>query len=157
MLIQFLSYLSVEKIYFWTNFAVLPFWLMLIFIPRSRITQIFINSIILPAIFATIYVYLIYQAVLEEIHLAELFNLYLSLDNLYTLFSNEIFLLIFWLHFVMLNLLLGSWASNESIKNNIPRALILTSLILIYLTGPVGLVIFWFIRIFYAKKIKLYD
>lgn len=157
MLIQFLSYLSVEKIYFWTNFAVLPFWLMLIFIPGSKITQIFINSIILPAIFATIYVYLIYQAVLEEIHLAELFNLYLSLDNLYTLFSNEIFLLIFWLHFVILNLLLGSWASNESIKNNIPRALILTSLILIYLTGPVGLVMFWFIRIFYAKKIKLYD
>jgi len=157
MLTQFLSYLSVEKIYFWTNFAVLPFWLMLIFVPGSKITQIFVNSIILPATFATIYVYLIYQAILEEMLLVELFNLYMSLDNLYTLFSSEIFLLIFWVHFVMLNLFLGSWASNESVKNNIPRPLILTSLILIYLTGPVGLLIFCFIRIFYAKKIKLYD
>ena len=157
MLIQFLSYLSVEKIYFWANFAVLPFWLMLIFIPRSKITQVFINSIILPAIFATIYVYLVYQAYIEEISFIEFFNLYLSLDNLYTLLSNEIFLLIFWLHFIMLNLFLGSWASNEAIKNNMPRPLILISLVLIYLTGPIGLVFFWFIRIFYAKKIKLYD
>ena len=30
-------------------------------------------------------------------------------------------------------------------------------LILIYFTGPVGLVLFWIIRVFYAKKLGFHD
>jgi len=35
--------------------------------------------------------------------------------------------------------------------------LIFLPLILVYFTGPVGLVLYWFFRIFYAKKISFYD
>ena len=157
MLIQFEDYLTFENIYLWTNFGVLPFWLMLIIIPNSRITQLFVNSIVLPLILATAYVYVIYQAILLDEPMFNVLKLYLSLDNLYTVFATENFLLIFWIHFLALNLFLGSWVSRDGIKYNMSRSVITIPLILIYFTGPLGLVLYWLLRVFYAKILGLHD
>ena len=157
MLIQFQSYLTFENIYLWANFGVLPFWLMLIFIPNSRITQIFVNSVILPLILSIAYVYIIYQTILLEEPIFDFFKLYLSLDNLYIIFATESFLLVFWLHFLALNLFLGSWVSRDGVKYGMSRSLLLIPLFLIYFTGPLGLVLYWMIRIFYSKKLGFHD
>ena len=157
MLIQFQNYFTFEAIYLWANFGVLPFWLMLIFIPNSKATQIFVNSVILPLIFAVAYGYTIYQTILLDEPIFEIFKLYLSLDNLYTVFAIESFLLVFWLHFLALNLFLGSWVARDGVKYNMPRKLVFIPLILIYFTGPIGLVLYWLMRVFYAKKLGFHD
>ena len=157
MLIQFENYLSFENIYLWSNLGILPFWLMLIMIPNSKFTQFFVNSVILPLILSATYIYVIYQAILMDEPMLEFFKLYLSLDNLYTLFATESVLLIFWLHFITLNLFLGSWISRDGIKYNMSRSLVFVPLILVYFTGPTGLVLYWIIRIFYAKRISFHD
>ena len=157
MLIQFVDYLTFNNMYLWTNFGLLPFWLMLIIIPNSKVTQIFINSVILPLILSTAYVYVIYQSVLLDEPIFDIFKLYLSLDNLYIVFATESFLLVFWLHFLTLNLFLGSWVSRDGVKHNISRSIVFFPLILIYFTGPLGLVLYWIIRIFYAKKLGFHD
>jgi len=157
MLIQFQNYLTHENIYLWANFTILPFWLMIMIIPNSKFTQFFVNSIILPLILSATYIYIIYQAVLTNEPIFDVFKLYLSLDNLYILFATESFLLVFWLHFIALNLFLGSWISRDGIKYNIPRSLVFLPLILVYLTGPLGLVFYWIIRVFYAKKLGFHD
>ena len=154
---QFQNYLTFEYIYLWTNFGILPFWLMLIIIPSSKITQICVNSIVLPLILAIAYVYVIYQAILLDEQMFDIFKLYLNLDNLYTVFAIENFLLVFWIHFVALSIFLGSWVSRDGIKHNIPRKLITIPLILIYFTGPLGLVLYWVFRVFYAKRLGLHD
>jgi len=157
MLIQFEEYLTFENIYLWTNFCVLPFWLMLIIIPNSKVTQIFLNSVILPLILSSLIIHTIYQIILLGEPLHSIFNLYLSLDDLYTIFANESFLLIFWLHFLAINIFLGSWVSSDAVKYNIPRALVAIPLILIYFTGPVGIVLYWIFRIFYSKRLSFHD
>ena len=157
MLIEYQHYLTFENIYIWTNLGILPFWLMILFIPNYKITQILINSIILPLLLAIAYFYVIYQAILLDDPLYDIFKLYSSLDNLYTVFSTESFLLIFWLHFIAINLFLGSWMSRDAIKYNITKRLVFIPLILIYLTGPLGIVLYWFIRIFFSKKIGIHD
>ena len=157
MLIQFQSYLTFENIYLWANFGVLPFWLMLIFIPNSKFTQFFVNSIILPLILSAAYVYAIYQAILFEEPIFDFFRLYLNLDSLYTIFATESFLLVFWLHFLALNLFLGSWVSRDGVKYNISRSILFIPLILIYFAGPLGLVLYWIIRVFFAKKLGFHD
>ena len=157
MLIQFQDYLTFENIYLWTNFGILPFWLMLIILPNSKFTQFFVNSIILPLILTTIYVYIIYQAFLLDEPISEIIKIYLSLDNLYTVFATESFLLVFWLHFLTLNLFLGSWISRDGVKYNVPRGLVSVPLILVYFTGPLGLVLYWIIRVFYAKRLGFHD
>jgi len=157
MLIQFQDYLTFENIYLWTNFGILPFWVMLIILPNSKFTQFFVNSIILPLILSTIYIYIIYQIILLDEPIFDVFKLYLSLDNLYTVFATESFLLVFWLHFLALNLFLGSWISRDGVKYNMPRGLVFIPLILVYFTGPIGLVFYWIIRVFYAKKLGFHD
>ena len=157
MLIEFQEYLTFENIYLWTNFGILPFWLMLIIIPDSKFTQFFVNSIILPLILSAAYIYIIYQAILLNEPIFDVFKLYLNLDSLYTVFATESFLLIFWLHFLALNLFLGSWMSKDAVKYNIRRTLVFIPLILVYFTGPFGLVLYWLIRVFYAKRLSLHD
>ena len=157
MLMQFQNYLTFENIYLWTNFGILPLWLMLIIIPNSKFTQFFVNSIIVPLILSATYTYIIYQAILMDEPIFDFFKLYLSLDNLYTLFATESFLLVFWLHFLTLNLFLGSWISRDGIKYNMPRSLVFLPLILVYFTGPLGLVLYWVIRVFCAKRISFHD
>ena len=157
MLIQFIDYLTFENIYVWANLGLIPFWLMLSIIPNSKITGFFINSIILPLIFSAAYIFVIYQAFLIEDPMLDIFKLYLSLDNLYTIFATESFLLFFWLHFLALNIFLGAWVSRDGIKYNIARGIVFFPLVMIYFTGPLGLVIYWIIRIPYAKRLGLHD
>ena len=157
MLTQFVDYLTFENIYMWANFSLIPLWLMLIIIPNSKFTRFFINSVIFPLILSVTYVYIIYQAILLDESVFDVFKLYLGLDNLYTLFATESFLLVFWLHFLALNLFLGSWISRDAVKYNMSRIIVLLPLIFVYFTGPLGLVLYWLIRVFYAKKLGLHD
>ena len=152
------NYLVPDIVYMWSNLGILPFWFMLLFIPNLKITRILINSIIIPAMLAGTYFFIFYQGIVYgDISIKEIFNLYSSLDSLYVIFSNEIFLIIFWLHFLSLNLFLGSWISYDAIKHNMSKGVVLFPLIIVYFTGPVGLFIYWLIRIPYAKKISLHD
>ena len=157
MLMQFQDFFTFENIYLWANFGILPFWLMMIIIPNSKLTQFFVNSIILPLILSTAYIYVVYQAILIDEPIFVIFKLYFSLDNLYTVFATESFLLVFWLHFVALNLFLGSWMSRDGVKHNMSRGLVSVPLILVYFTGPLGLFLYWIIRVFYAKRLGFHD
>ena len=157
MLVEFGNYLTFENIYFWSNLGLLPFWLMIILIPHARITQIFVNSVIIPLIIGAAYIYILYETILLDEPVIDIFKLYINLDNLYTVFSTESFLLVFWLHFISINIFVGSWMSRDAIKHGISRSKVSFPLILLYLIGPAGIVIYWMMRIFYAKKLGFHD
>tara|TARA_B100001093_G_scaffold515047_1_gene590468 strand:- start:3761 stop:4231 length:471 start_codon:yes stop_codon:yes gene_type:complete len=148
--------LTNENIFLITNWGVLPFWIMLIVAPNNIISKVLIHSIIVPLLFACTYIYLSYEIYLNG-NIFEGFDLYLGLENLYSVFSEESFLLIFWLHFLSINLFIGSWIVRDADKYFIPRVFTIFSLIFTYFSGPVGLVFYWFIRIFFAKKIGFND
>ena len=156
MLNNLLSLLTYENIYFVANWGVVLFWIVLIFVPFNQITNFFVQSIIVPLLLAMSYAYLSYQIYLEG-SIFEGFELYNGLDGLYSMFANEALLLIFWLHFLAISLFLGAWISRDSQKYMVPRFFVTISLIFTYFTGPVGLLIYWFIRIFFAKKISFND
>jgi hypothetical protein len=157
MLIQFQNFITFENIYLWTNFGILPFWLMLIIIPNSKFTSFFLNSVVLPLILSVTYVYVFYQMILIDEPIFENFQLYLGIESLYTIFATEGFLLIFWIHFLALNIFLGTWIARDGVKYNISKIIVSVPLLLVYFTGPLGLVFYWIIRVFYAKKITFHD
>ena len=156
MINNLLSLLTYENIYLVANWGVIPFWLMLIFIPNNGVTKFFVHSVVTPLLLGVAYVYIGYKIYLEG-NIFEVFNLYFGLENLYTIYSNETFLLIFWLHFISISLLLGSWISRDGQKYMIPKILIAISLILTYFSGPIGIVFYWFVRIFFSRKIGFND
>ena len=156
MINNLLNLLTYENIYLITNWGVIPFWLLLIFVPNNQIANFFTQSVIVPLLLATGYAYLSYKIYLEG-NIFDGFELYYGLDGLYSMFANEALLLIFWLHFLAISLFTGTWIVRDSKKYLIPRIITIPSLILTYLTGPIGLIIYWFFRIFFAKKISFND
>ena len=156
MINNLLTLLTFENIYLIANWGVIPFWILLIALPNHQITSFFVHSAIIPLLLATGYSYLSYNIYLDGNILGG-FELYSGLDGLYSMFSNEAFLLIFWLHFLAISLFTGTWIVKDSQKYLIPKIVTILSLILTYFTGPVGLFVYWFIRIFFAKKISFND
>ena len=156
MINNLLSLLTFENIYLIANWGVIPFWFLLIFLPNHQITNFFLQSIITPMILAAGYAYLSYNIYLDG-NILDGFELYSGLDGLYSMFSNEAFLLIFWLHFLAISLFAGAWIVRDSKKYFMPKLMTIPTLILTYFTGPIGLVFYWFIRIFFAKKISFND
>ena len=156
MINDLLDLINSETIYLLANWGVIPFWLLLIFAPNHSLTNFFVQSIIVPMLLAVGYIYLSYNLYLEN-NIFDGFELYGGLDGLYSMFANESLLLIFWLHFLAISLFAGSWIIRDSKRYFIPRVITIPSLILTYFTGPVGILVYWFFRIFFAKKISFND
>ena len=156
MINNLLSLLNFENIYLIANWGVIPFWLLLIILPNHQVTNFFVQSTIVPLLLAGAYGYLSYNIYING-NILDGFELYSGINGLYSMFANEALLLIFWLHFLAISLFAGAWIVRDSKKYFIPKLVIVPSLILTYFSGPIGLVIYWFIRIFFAKKISFND
>ena len=156
MINDLLALVNSENIYLAANWGVIPFWLLLIFAPNHSLTNFFVQSIIVPMLLAVRYIYLSYNLYLEN-NIFDGFELYTSLDGLYSMFANETLLLIFWLHFLSISLFAGAWVVRDARRYFIPKIVTIPSLILTYFTGPIGLIFYWFIRILFAKKISFND
>ena len=157
MIEEIYNYFTIEILYYWVNLGVLPFWLILIFFPNSKICRIFVTSIFPFLILSGAYIFILYKSYLSSYDYSSNFDLYLNKDNLKNLLSNDYFLIMFWVHFISINLFTGGWIVKDSQKFTIHKFLIIVPLVITYLIGPIGLLIYWLIRIFYAKSINLYD
>jgi hypothetical protein len=157
MIEQIYAYFTIEILYFWVNLGVLPFWLILIFFPQSNLSKYFVTSIFPIILLGGTYIFVLYKSYLNSYDFVSNFELYLSISNLSTLFSNELFLMLFWIHFISINLFVGGWIVRDSQKFSINKILVGIPLIVTYLIGPLGIFFYWLIRIFFAKSISLYE
>ena len=135
MINNFEEYLTLENIFLISNWGVIPFWFLLLFSPNSVFTRFFVHSIVIPLLLGAAYIFVVYQIYLNN-NFLDGFGLYFGIENLYAIFSDENFLLIFWLHFLSISLFVGAWIARDSIRYSIPKPLTALSLIITYFTGP---------------------
>ncbi len=157
MIEQIYNYFTIEMLYYWVNLGVLPFWLILIFFPQSHICRYLVTSIFPIFVLGGAYVFMLYKSYVGSYDFDGNFDLYLGIDNISELFSDKTFLMMFWIHFISINLFTGGWIVRDSQKLAINKIVIIFPLLITYLIGPIGIFIYWLIRIFYAKNINLYD
>ena len=154
---QIYTFFTMEMVYLWLNLGILPFWFVLVVFPKSQICKVFITSVFPIFILSLFYAYLLYIAYADGYDFLQNFKLYFGLSEIYNLFENQFFLILFWVHFLAINLFCGGWVVNDSQMFGMNKFLVSIPLIIIYLVGPIGIMIYWIIRIFYAKRIRLYD
>ena len=121
---------------------------MIIVFPRSHLCKYLVTSIFPFFILSGAYIFVLYRSYLLGYDFTGNFSLYLGLDELSRLFDS---------HFVAINLFIGGWIVKDAQKFNINKILLAIPLIITYLIGPIGLFIYWIIRIFYAKRMSLYE
>ena len=157
MIEQIYTYFTIETLYMWINLGVLPFWFILIVFPQSHLSRIFVTSIFPFFILSGVYIFILYKSYLIDYDFDVNFSLYLGLNELSRLFEDHLYIMIFWTHFIAINLFIGGWIVKDSQKFAINKVLMAVPLIMTYLIGPLGLILYWIIRIFYAKRISLYE
>ena len=173
------DFFTLGTIYQVANIGVIPLWLLIIFVPRSKITQVLVNNLFVPLILAFTYGYLALEQIYPSDSLNNVaqkdtpgflnglkqdpldflnnFKLYLGLDQLMVLMDSTLFVLIFWIHFLTISLFLGVWIANDSIKYNIHKYIVFFPLILTYFSGPIGLFLYLVLRLLIARKFRLHD
>ena len=157
MIEQIYNYFTIDIMYYWVNLGVLPFWFMLIFFPKSHICKFLVRSIFPIAILSIAYLLMINKAFNDSFNFLDNFNLYLGLDYVSSLFSDDFYLIFFWIHFISINLFVGGWIVKDSNKYSINRIILSIPLILTYFIGPIGLLIYWIIKFFYSRSFDLFD
>ena len=157
MIEQIYNYFSIETLYMWINLGVLPFWFILIFFPQSHLGRIFVTSIFPIFVLSGVYIFVLYKSYLIGYDFIGNFTLYLGLNELSRLFEDSLYILFLWTHFITINLFVGGWIVKDAQKFYINKIMLALPLILTYLIGPIGLFIYWVVRIFYAKRMNLYE
>ena len=157
MIEQIYNYFTVEMLYFWVNIGVLPFWFLIIFFPQSHLCKYFATSIVPIFLLSGAYIFILYKAYLGSFDFDGNFSLYLGLEFISELFKDQYYLLMFWTHFVSINLFVGGWILSDAKKFSVNKIILSFPLIITYLIGPLGIFVYWVIRIFYAKRLNLYE
>ncbi len=158
------DFFTLEMIYHFTNIGVIPMWILLAFLPGWSGTKVLINSILVPLILSLTYFYVLYiyintsEGIFSNIlDKGKIFELYMGIDQLKKIFSDKNVLLLFWIHFLTANLILGAWIATDAAKNKALQFIVLVPLVLTYFAGPLGLGVYLILRLLAAQKFKLFD
>ena len=138
MIEQIYTYFTIETLYMWINLGVLPFWFILIVFPQSHLSRIFVTSIFPFFILSGVYIFILYKSYIIGYDFDGNFSLYLGLNELSRLFEDHLYIMIFWTHFIAINLFIGGWIVKDSQKFSINKVLMAIPLIVTYLIGPIA-------------------
>lgn len=125
------------------NALVLPQWLLLWFAPKWGFTKKLVESLAVPALLAVLYAYLLATAN-SGMNFAD----FGSFDGIKRLFSGgtDATLLAGWIHYLAFDLVAGSWVWKDSRERGIPHAWVVVPLFFCFLLGPVGVLLYAFVR-----------
>ena len=138
--------MSASLVFQIVNTIVLPAWLILIFFPgRSwRKPVIYAFSMAMAAI------YVVYVSLGFEDMDMQSFN---TLAGVKSMFSSNVAVLTGWVHYLVFDLLIGSWIIDQSRQHGIPHLYIVPCLFLCFLFGPAGFLLFKIIQLMRMRKL----
>lgn len=129
-----------DKIFLLCNSIAMIGWIILIAFPIWHSSDKFLIGIIV-TLFAVIYSYFIATNISE-------FDMesFSSLSGVTALFTNPVAVLIGWVHYLAFDLMVGIWIKKNSDKYNISHWLVIPCLLLTFMFGPLGLLLYLLIR-----------
>jgi hypothetical protein len=122
-------------------------WALLLLAPRWSVTRRVVLSGVLPLLLAGVYAVLIGRHYLGSPASEGGFG---SLREVAALFRSPWALLAGWVHYLCFDLSIGIWESRDARRRGVPHLLLVPCLLLTFLLGPVGLLLYGTVRRFYS-------
>jgi hypothetical protein len=131
-----------ERLFEWSNLAVLPFWALMVLAPRARVTQAVMRWPVVPALLALLY------AVLVLPRMGALLPMLAQpqLGAIAALLGTPAGATIGWVHFLAFDLFVGRWAYLDSRERGVSAWAMAPVLLLILMFGPLGLLAYLALR-----------
>jgi hypothetical protein len=137
--------MTADQLFSILNLVTMLAWLALVFRPRARWATTLVPTS-MPVLLAVIYV------VLLAVALPRSEGGFSSLSSVGVLFANPWALLAGWVHYLAFDLFIGGWEVRDAQARGIPHLLVVPALILTFLFGPAGLLVYMGIRWFARDK-----
>ncbi|GAA4011219.1 ABA4-like family protein [Hymenobacter fastidiosus] len=118
-------------------------WLLLALAPRWRGTRMLVHSGALPLALAATYAALIGAHYFGPHASAGGFS---SLAEVAALFQDPWALLAGWVHYLCFDLTIGAWEARDARRRGVPHGLLVPCLLLTFMLGPVGLLLYSALR-----------
>lgn len=125
------------------NTMALPMWLLMIFLPKWKVTRFFIDYKIIPILLAIIYAIYISISIMDGPAMD-----FGSLESVMTLFTSENAVLAGWVHYLVFDLLVGMWMIDQNKGLKLHPIIMAPCLIGTFMLGPIGFLVFMGIRAF---------
>jgi ascorbate-specific PTS system EIIC-type component UlaA len=138
--------MKAEQIFSIANMIALLAWLFLLVAPRWTMTRKVILSGAIPLLLSTAYLVLI------VLFFGKAEGGFDSLANVMKLFTNEWAALAGWIHYLAFDLLVGTWEVKDSQARGISHWFVIPGLILTFLLGPIGFLLYIVLRTVTGKK-----
>jgi hypothetical protein len=129
-----------EQIFSAANSVALAGWLILVFAPHARWARTVVAGILPAVLLAALY------ALLLMLHWGGGEGNFSSLAGVHKLFSNPWVLLAGWIHYLAFDLFVGAWEVRDGLRHAIPRWMLVPCLVLTFLLGPTGFLLYVIIR-----------
>lgn len=128
-----------EQLFSIANTVALLSWVALATLPRVRWAATTVAGLFVPALLAVTYVALIVGNWGGS-------GGFSTLAGVAQLFSNPWLLLAGWVHYLAFDLLIGSWEARDARDRRVPHWLLVPCLILTFLFGPAGWLLYQIVR-----------
>jgi len=116
-------------------------WLLLIALPRWRWTTGLITSVVVPAMMATVYAFLVIPRI------ERILNGFGSVASISALFQDPAVMVAGWVHYLAFDLFVGTWEVDDSRRLGIHHLLVVPCLMLTLMAGPLGFLLYLLIRL----------
>lgn len=128
-----------------SSIAMLGWLVLLLLSPFWISVDKFLIGVII-TLFAFVYAWLIFQVFTPGD-----FEKFGSLDGVMELFTNKTAVTAGWVHYLAFDLMVGTWIKKNGLKYNIPHLLLVPCLLLTFMLGPIGLLLYLLIRFIKTK------
>lgn len=143
-----------DTVYTLINAAVLPFWLLLLVAPHSRVTNLAVHSGLVPILLGAVYVFYLLTSIIGGGAEGASMN---SLQGLLIVFSDPDTLVGAWSHYLIFDLFVGAWLVRDAKRQNIHHLAIVIPLTLTLMAGPLGLALYLAIRGIWRRRFTLIE
>ncbi len=134
-----------ETLFTLATYGVLPGWLLLLILPDWRGTRIVVHAMLLPALLAVLYVWLVIR------YFGQAEGGFGSLADVALLFQHPYVLLAGWVHYLCFDLVVGTWISENARSRGISRWISAPCLVFTLFLGPSGLLMYLIARTVHAR------
>ena len=132
--------MSPSQVFSLANAVAAACWVMLAVLPGRTWVSHLVAGVAVPAILAGVY------AIIIGMNFWSAEGSFSSLAGVALLFSNPWLLLAGWIHYLAFDLLVGSWEARDARQRGIPHLLLLPCLIVTFLFGPAGWLLYLAVR-----------
>jgi len=129
------------EVFSFANMTAMPMWILMVFLPKWKVTRFLIDYKIIPILLSLVYVIYIFLAIQTGGGMD-----FGSLASVMKLFTEEQAVLAGWVHYLAFDLLVGMWILDQNKELRIHQLLIAPCLLATFMLGPIGFLLFIIIK-----------